>query len=202
MSFKQNLETGVEWGKKNPLIVIGLFLVLVYVFFARQREEAPATGVVGDTGIGQRVTGQAFPQPFPTETREGRRDVVTMPSLLPETLWQERPARTEVIVTQVAAQQEPALIPGWRPRLDYDILGSQVYQEALAKKHTAMVPGVPDRPVANGLIKTVAHGWQTPQEIMARQKVRFDRAYQAGRMDIAEKVRRETELAIGQRVGW
>lgn len=189
MSFKENLSASVEWGKKNPIIVLGLFILLLFIFLREEgREKMDGVGQrltlhpggLTPDQLGARVTGQRFPQP------ELRRDVVQHPTLFP----------------QLKEDERPALIPGWRPRVDYDLLGSPLYREVIAVKHAAMVPGVPDRPRANGYIKTVAHGWQTPAEIMARQQVRYDRYRRAGQVEYAEKVRRETELAIGQRVGW
>jgi len=199
--MKENFNQAIEWGKKNPIIVIALFTAIVFIFFRGQRPVEPA-----EVGIGERVRGQAFPQPF-------EKTAVQYPKELQDAHQEYQPRNevekpvavltpTPVIPQSLIAKNQPSLIPGWRPLADYNVLGARLYKDVIAAKHAAMVPGVPDRPVANGLIKTVAHGWQTPEQIKVRQYERYSRYRAAGMGEIADKVKRETELAIGQRTGW
>lgn len=192
--MKENFNKAVEWGKKNPIVMLVLFGGILFIFFRRPGE------VADPEVVGERVTGQAFPQPF-EKYQPADRAAVREPEALQEERQDARPIRM-FFETKVVPHETPALIPGWRPRIDYDVLTPQLYKDVIARKHAAMVPGRPDRPVANGLIKTVAHGWQTPQQIKDRQYARYARYRDAGDVRHAEKVRRETELAIGQRTGW
>jgi len=195
--MKENVQKAVAWGKKNPVILVVVFAGIIFIFFRRPGIPTPAeTPMIGD-----KVRGQAFPQPF-------EKTVLQEPEGYPVSRDDPAPQHVFIEIVQRADAPAPTRADAPAPTraagrvLDYAVVGAPAYKRAIAEAHARWEPGAPDRAVRNGLIQTAEHGWQTPEQIMARQRVRYDRAKAAGRVDDALKVRRETELAIGQRVGW
>ena len=190
MGMKENLGKAAEWGKKNPIIVLLLFVGIVWLLM-----RTPAVRPTDDLlpALPSRITGQAFPQ-----VGGGIRPAPHTPT---------RPEQYATTPEPINIQPPgtPAFLPaaGLRGILDYRVVGHQTYQERIAAAHAAWVPGTPDRITdVAGRILTAEHGFQSPQEVIERQQVRFDRATARGDIASADMVRRETELATGIRTGW
>ena len=140
-----------------------------------------------------RITGQAFPQ-----VGGGARQAPHAPARPEEYVETPEPVNIQPPGT-------PVFLPaaGGRGVLDYHVVGHQAYQQRIAAAHAAWVPGTPDRITdAAGRILTAERGFETPQAVIERQQVRFDRAMARGDIASADMVRRETELATGVRTGW
>ena len=187
MGMKENLGKAAEWGKKNPIIVLLLFIGIVWLLM-RQPMTRPADAPL--PALPGRITGQAFPQ-------GGGRPETHVP-VRPEEYFQTpepiAPFRPDAVFLPAA---------GGRGVLDYHVVGHQAYQQRIAAAHAAWVPGTPDRITdAAGRILTAERGFETPQAVIERQQVRFDRAMARGDIASADMVRRETELATGIRTGW
>ena len=190
MSLKENFGKAVEYGKKNPIIVLILFVAIVWVLMRRSVGRPGLEPLPALPGAG-RITGQAFPQIGAVERREREGHVV------------ERPEELEATRDIVDRDDVFFLPPRGRGVLDYDVVGTRIYREAIAAAHAAWQPGRPDRIVdARGRILTAERGFEAPEDVIARQRVRFDRAIARRDRAAADMVRRETELATGMRVGW
>ena len=59
MGMKENLGKAAEWGKKNPIIVLLLFIGIVWLLM-RQPLARPADAPL--PALPSRITGQTFPQ--------------------------------------------------------------------------------------------------------------------------------------------
>ena len=203
MGMKENLGKAAEWGKKNPIIVLLLFIGIVWLLM-RQPMTRPADAPL--PALPGRITGQAFPQ-----VGGGARQAPHVPTR-PAPHVPTRPEEYVETPEPVNIQQIPPLSPGTpvflpaaggRGVLDYHVVGRQAYQQRIAAAHAAWVPGTPDRITdAAGRILTAERGFETPQAVIERQRVRFDRAMARGDIAAADMVRRETELATGVRTGW
>ena len=190
MGMKENLGKAAEWGKKNPIIVLLLFIGIVWLLM-RQPMTRPADDPL--PALPERITGQAFPQ-----VGGGARPAPHAPTRPEEYAETPEPVNIQPPGT-------PVFLPaaGGRGVLDYHVVGHQAYQQRIAAAHAAWVPGTPDRITdAAGRILTAERGFESPQAVIERQQVRFDRAMARGDIASADMVRRETELATGVRTGW
>ena len=193
MAVKERLKAAAEWGKKNPVIVLLLFAGIVWLLI--RRPAAAPEELAPLPGLPDAIQGQAFPQ------------VGALPPRQEAAIDRAAPVDPTIIFigADMADRHRPGDVvhtPAPGRVLDYRVVGRDVYRERIAEAHRAWVPGVPDRPVADGRILTAERGWETPQAVIARQRVRFDRAVARGDAAAAEMVRRETELATGVRTGW
>ena len=190
MGMKENFNKAAEWGKKNPIIVLLLFVGIVWLLM-RQPTARPANAPL--PALPSRITGQTFPQ-----IGVGARQAPHVPTRPEEYAETPEPINIWSLGT-------PVFLPaaGLRGVLDYNVLGHRVYQERIAAAHAAWVPGTPDRITdVAGRILTAERGFETPQAVIERQQIRFDRAMARGDLAAADMVKRETELATGIRTGW
>ena len=89
--------------------------------------------------------------------------------------------------------------PPPRPRIRFDPRRPEVYKEAILR---APIPDRPTREVRDGKIRVAAGHFEPIEDVIKRQRKRYDRARRAGQHKWAEVVRRETEIAIGRRLDW
>jgi len=196
--MKENLGKAAEWGKKNPIIVLLLFVGIVWLLMRTPAARPAETPL---PALPNRITGQTFPQ-----VGGGARQAPHVPTKPAPHV----PTRPEVYVeTPEPVNIQPPGTPVFLPAaglggiLDYRVAGRDVYRERIAAAHAAWVPGTPDRITdVAGRILTAERGFETPQAVIERQQIRFDRATARGDIASADMVRRETELATGVRTGW
>jgi len=212
VSMKENFNKAVEWGKKNPIIVLLLFIGIVWLLMRTPAAHPAETPL---PALPNRITGQTFPQ-----IGGGARQALHVPNRITEQTFPQvgggaRPAPhvptkpEEYVETPEPVNIQPPGTPvflpaaGGRGVLDYHVVGPRVYQERIAAAHAAWVPGFPDRITdVAGRILTAERGFETPRAVIERQEIRFDRAMARGDLANADMVRRETELATGIRTGW
>ena len=87
-----------------------------------------------------------------------------------------------------------------RPRvLRFDPADPERYKREILR---APIPDHPTREVRNGKIRVAAGHFEPIEDVIARQKERYERARARGDHKWAEVVRRETEIAIGRQLDW
>lgn len=135
-----------------------------------------------------------------------------------EQLRQQEQNQWQQMMEQLRRQQEEAIdrnrrddddIP-WRPgppdkpdrprrTIRYNPAEPEKYKRAILR---APIPSKPTREVRNGKIRVASGGFERIEDVIARQKKRYDKARGRGDHKWAEVVRRETEIAIGRQLDW
>ena len=119
--------------------------------------------------------------------------------------WQQmmkqlRRQQNEVIDRPPAPEPVPTPIPRPpRPVVRYNPAEPEKYKSAILR---APIPSKPTREVRNGKIRVASGGFERIEDVIARQKKRYDKARGRGDHKWAEVVRRETEIAIGRQLDW
>ena len=219
MGFKENTKKAIEWGKKNPIVVLAIFGGIVFIFMRRDNEYVPADSSMAQM---EAIRGGAFVQPYekgnlrepdlyPEQHDEIPREAPTeapreAPREVPREATTQNQMRSDEIFTTRGDPHYYHIVGNvayspWRANLDHAIVGHTAYTSAIARTHSLWQPGTPTRPQQNGLLLTTK-GWETPQEIEARQQLRYQAAVNRGDAANAAMVRQETEITTGRRVGW
>ena len=89
--------------------------------------------------------------------------------------------------------------PAPRPVLRFDPADPERYKRKILR---APIPDRPTREVRNGKIRVAAGHFEPIEDVIARQRERYERARARGDHRWAEVVRRETEIAIGRQLDW
>ena len=187
----EQVERGISgignWVKNNPLMVLGV-IVLVFLVFLFARPERRA----------QEALPQPKHEPLPIEPPVALQDVGALDIGV---LFEDVIVRQEMLAGQVAALHDALRID----RPDQIIAGAvdyrecpQRYIEYIFKEGIIRQP----RPRKDDKILIAEGRWEPVDEVIRRQRKRYERALAEGRKEDAKLVRRETELALGHRVVW
>ena len=212
--------------KNNPLIVVGVFVVVFLVFlFARPRREEkveprqlaqpqplqPAAPKLVEVPVIKEI-----PLPFPVEVpaveKPNRKPNDEKPLEEPtEPLnnvynWQEGFAAWQEDITARIDAIDDALRDD-RPdnvvlRVDPYVLDYYADPERYRREIMRKDVFRPPRPRRNGKILTAEGRWEPIESVIERQKRRFERVLAEGRRQDAELIRRETEIALGHELDW
>ena len=215
MGLKENTKKAIEWGKKNPIVVLALFGGIVFIFMRRDNEYVPADSSMAQM---EAIRGGAFVQPYekgnlrepelyPEQHDEIPREApIEAPREAPREATPQRQMRSDEIFTTRGDPHYYHIVGNvayspWRANLDHAVVGHTAYTSAIARTHSLWQPGTPTRPQQDGMLLTT-RGWETPQQIEARQLTRHQAAVARGDAASATLIKQETEITTGRRVEW
>lgn len=169
--------------KQNPLMVLGILaLIFLVVLFARPERRAE----------------EAIPQ--------AKHDKLAMvePPIYPQNigaldigyLFEDVIIRQEMLAAQIAGIHDALRADRVEPVIDYRVDPQRYVEQILGGAH------IPPRPRKNDKIWVAEGRWEPIDNVKKRQRQRFERALARGDKQTAEVVRKETELALGQRLVW
>ena len=182
----EQIERGISnvgsWVKNNPLIVLGVLIIVFLVFlFARPERKA------------QEALPQPKQEPLPVEPPIHPQDVGVLDVGF---LFEEVIVRQEMLAQQVAAIHDALRKDRVEPIIDYREDPQRYAELVLGGAH------IPPRPRKNDKILVADGRWEPIDKVKKRQRQRFERALAEGRKQDAKLIQRETELALGQRMVW
>ena len=167
--------------KQNPLIVLGVIILIFFVYLFMKPE-----------------TEEAIPQPkyepLPVEPPIQPNDVGLLDIGY---LFEDIISRQDLLSAQMATIHDALRLDRVEPVVDYRI-DPENYIEQILREDNFISP----RPRKNDKIWVAEGRWEPVQEVINRQRQRFENALAEGDKQMAKVIRKETELALGQRVEW